>query len=177
MSDGKGHLAGWKAGLPSMAAFGMFSIVFLATNGHGKEVPLALGTLLGYGAGLFVDPDLDMRGITDSEKRMARTIILIPAVWWSAIYADIMHRIFGGHRGISHVPILGTLTRFMWFSLPVFCLLLARHVSLDIINDPPTITFGLFLLWAGCFVGLCLSDMVHILLDFIFSERGRKKRK
>ena len=55
------------------------------------------------------------------------------------------------HRGISHVPVIGTIGRVAWFLGPAVWLL-----SKDVVE------WNTLLL---IFAGLCLSDLLHISMD------------
>lgn len=62
--------------------------------------------------------------------------------WWK-IYAQIFK-----HRGLSHIPIVGTLLRLLWLGWPIFLTIL----------EPK-----LLWLWGG----LLVADIAHIILDAI----------
>lgn len=65
------------------------------------------------------------------------------------------------HRGISHAPIIGTLTRILWLCLffwILFAFLDWTLPSLEKLNQP-YIWFGL--------IGLAISDLFHLFLDRI----------
>lgn len=93
---------------PAAAALGM-----IVTGDVGGVVAGALGCLLG----LFIDPDLDQEMVTSSEWRVIKLPVvgkLLGSAWvglWMP-YALMMP-----HRGLSHMPILGTLTRVGYLSL------------------------------------------------------------
>lgn len=113
-----------------------------------------LGCLLG----LLLDPDLDQDTMmTSSEVRAKRILLTIPilghiafAVWfgWWTVYG-LCHK----HRGISHTPILGTLTRMLWLA-PLWIVLYVRKVEID-----PLMALCLF-------AGLVISDIGHYLRDY-----------
>lgn len=113
-------------------------------------VSLCYGTIetaiMGAGAltGLIIDPDLDQDGWTISEARVGKIWFLL---WYP--YGKLFK-----HRGISHWPIIGTLTR-AWFILP-----LAFWIDLQIV-----------LLFFG---GLCLADILHIIMDWSTTWFNRK---
>lgn len=105
----------------------------------------------------YIDPDADLLGITSSEWRAMRDLGVLGflIVWWMMPYAYIM-KWFGGHRGISHIHIVGTLTRVLWLAWLPAWLLFKQDVSLGLY------TTSFFL---GVFLGLSLADSVHIFLD------------
>jgi len=67
------------------------------------------------------------------------------------------------HRGLSHWPVVGTADRTLWFLGPALAAWLATGRELD--------WEGLALLFAG----LCLSDGLHELVDWL--EKKTKKRR
>lgn len=77
------------------------------------------------------------------------------------------------HRGLSHMPIVGTLTRVVYILLVVYCLLVLANMSFDLgwkISgrdlkeiDRNTVVWGL--------CGLCLPDIFHIVADRCFKNR------
>ena len=79
------------------------------------------------------------------------------AAWWMMPYAYIM-RFFGGHRGLAHVHVIGTLTRVVWVGL-----LPALFFWLAEVSFPFQTLLFVFLI--GTVLGLMLADSVHILLD------------
>lgn len=72
-------------------------------------------------------------------------------------YARLAH-----HRGLSHLPIIGTLTRLAYIS-PL--LIIAAYFG---------VPFGPWFLWV--LLGLMLSDTVHFIHDRIYSARKRRLR-
>ena len=118
--------------------------------------------LMGGGcvAGIFLSPDLDQETLTTSE-----TIFLkIPYVGW--VFTGLMFAYWLGyavmfkHRGISHWPVVGTITRMMYISFTFVIILVLWHVNLF------TIVLPYFPLW---FLGLCISDVGHYLRDWVGS--------
>jgi len=76
------------------------------------------------------------------------------------------------HRGFSHVPILGTLTRIVYILLLVYVLCAVANalfdmgweLSIDKLKDIDKKT----VLWGVC--GLCLPDLFHIVADRMFKN-------
>jgi uncharacterized metal-binding protein len=112
-----------------------------------------LATGLGSLGGLILTPDLDVNTGSISQIRVRKWFG--PAVgslwfvyWWA----------YGGmfsHRGISHWPIIGTLTRILYGGLLLWPFLqLPNH------------------LWAWMLLGLMLSDLAHYLLDSLDKAVG-----
>ncbi len=108
--------------------------------------------------GLILDPDLDQDTMmTSSEVRAKRILMRIPilgpivfALWfgWFTVYG-----ILTPHRGISHVPVIGTITRVIWL-FPIWILLYLGKVQIPIL---PAICV---------FAGLCISDWGHYMRDY-----------
>lgn len=74
--------------------------------------------VLGNLAGLVLDPDLDHEMVTASEWRVRRVFGVLIGGLWVAVwmpYAMLMP-----HRGVSHWPVIGTLTRLVYLGLLVF---------------------------------------------------------
>ena len=98
-------------------------LVGLGLNG---DLPWWIGilTYVGYYVGYsylsrYLDPDSDQLSLTSSEGRLMRELGILGflVVWWMLPYAYIM-KWFGGHRGLAHVHILGTMTRVLWAFCP-----------------------------------------------------------
>ncbi|MCS7240430.1 MAG: DUF2227 family putative metal-binding protein [Candidatus Bipolaricaulota bacterium] len=107
-------------------------------------LPFSVGYL---GGSLLLSPDLDLRG-----SRAARRWGCLRVIWWP--YALLFR-----HRGLSHHPLFGPLTRFLYLGawLAGLGVLLVRLG----LQFPPT-------LWAWlipALVGLWVPQLLHILLD------------
>ncbi len=106
---------------------------------HFNEVASFAGAFI-YGT-LFLHPDLD---IAHKTKLLSlRGILTFPFRPYSLIFS---------HRGISHLPIIGTLTRVAWL-LAIFWLF-----------SMPIWTMPFFWFAVG---GLAFADLCHILLDYV----------
>lgn len=123
-------------------------------------------------AGLILDPDLDQFAVTSSEwrvKRVAANVpilgVLVAGLWvgWWFVYAAVFNSgankswpkaLRLTHRGLSHTPILGTLTRILWL-LPAYLLL---HNVLGFTITPE------HAIMLAC--GLSIADIGHWLRDF-----------
>lgn len=100
-------------------------------------------TLFGMLLGVFVNPDLDI-----AEKLRG---------WWGFIW-KIYGKLFR-HRGISHFPVFGTLTRVIYIMVP--SIVVFYFLGIDFWDLPHK--FLLFML-----AGLCVSDIIHLCLDLVF---------
>jgi uncharacterized metal-binding protein len=155
MADGKTHERLTLKTLP----LAVFCGGIAAYGGH----DVALFALpLGHAIGIIIGPDLDLRTRTRAERHLQRIALLTwPLLIMSTCYAIV----FGGgrwpftHRGISHWPVIGTLTRWLWFGGPIVVLLIATGNATALTGAWPA------LFWM--FVGNCLSDFVHIIADAV----------
>ncbi len=133
-----------------------------------RQEHLTNGVLLAFSAlgaisNLALSPDLD-GSCSMSIIRWKRTNILI-ALWWKG-YNKIAR-----HRGRSHIPVIGTLSRLLWLILPVLILLLASVLSGFVIDNGMretlwaiTHTFSIpFICWLS---GLMLADTLHAIMDW-----------
>jgi len=110
MADGKTHarIAGTGAVVTCIAA--PVALVY----GHAPP-DVAIGAVVGAACGYFATPDLDIPHRTHEEWRMIKRLPVLGRLW--AAYWAAYGQLFT-HRGISHAPVLGTLTRagygFWW---------------------------------------------------------------
>jgi len=155
MADGKTHERLTLKTLPLAIFLGGIA----ACGGH----DVALFALpMGHAMGIIIGPDLDLRTRTRAERHLQRIALLTwPLLVMSTLYAIV----FGSgrwpftHRGISHWPVIGTLTRWLWFFGPVALLLVVTGNETALTSAWPA------LFWA--FTGNCLSDLVHIIADAV----------
>lgn len=170
MPSGEIHLRFNRRSSPVFVILGALMLVF------GEPGILAF---VGYLFGLlfvsrYIDPDADQLGLTQAEGRAMREWKITRVkpiqeiggclgfllVWWMFPYAYIM-KYFGGHRGLSHVPIIGTISRLIWLFSPLFFAWWWYYYPWQSYVVP----FGI-----GLFCGLSVADVLHIFLDF----RGSK---
>lgn len=87
------------------------------------------------------------RGPREHERRIRRVYSVVirrwppPLRWWLYVYALIFK-----HRGVSHHPLFGTLTRLIWLVFPLFLIIVNRDIL-------------------GVWIGVWFSDLLHILAD------------
>ena len=109
----------------------------------------AIGAVIGAVCGYVVTPDIDLATLTREEHRMRRRFGFLGRLWvaYWAPYGSMMT-----HRGISHAPVIGTLTRALysfWWLIP----------WLSTVWDDNATLFGfLFLFW-------CAQDIGHLAFD------------
>ena len=124
----------------------MASIVFISGVFLGciKTVLLVIAGML---SGVFLTPDLDL-----AESRFG--------IW--TLYGKLFK-----HRGISHVPVIGTLTRLVYILWIPLLIMVIYRVSFDV----PWNTVGLL------FIGLCIADTLHVTLDKIVTAYKTRSNK
>ena len=137
--------------------------IFLGGIAACGEHDVALFALpIGHAIGIIIGPDLDLRTRTRAERHLQRIALL---TWPLLIMSNLYAIVFGSgrwpftHRGISHWPVIGTLTRWLWFGGPVALLLVVTGNETALTSAWPA------LFWA--FTGNCLSDLVHIIADAV----------
>ena len=137
MSSGKVHFSvSITAAIPLAAA----SILTTVTTHDPAMLGLALGAL----TGCIVTPDNDHEWTTESEQVVYRVSKPLGAMWelfWRPY--DLLH----AHRGSSHTYPVGTLVRFLYlFWLPI------------LLWPQP-------MFWLLAFVGVSVSDLLHLWYD------------
>ena len=95
--------------------------------------------LVGVLSGLVLTPDLD---------QMERKV----GFWW--LYGKLFK-----HRGASHIPVLGTLTRVVYAGI-------IPAVAITWLGAWGALPWRTMAIW---FAGLCIADIVHITMDITWS--------
>jgi uncharacterized metal-binding protein len=145
--------------------------------------------LINYPLGNICEPDNDLIGTTTSEGKVLRfTRKFSPlggffgVIWvnWWTIYAFIMSY-FGGHRGLSHTHILGTLTRIIFFNIPIvvsfFIGAKLANIEYIILYKLLFLEYLLFPYLLGQFLALTISDEIHLFCDSKFFKHYFLKEK
>lgn len=159
MPDGKTHRKIWKFFIPLPLLIGFaFSII-----GYWYfSIFILLGYLL---HGLGITNDLDLIGINSDEALWIKSVIFLPLILLSTLYARIIQKL-GGHRSfLSHGYIISSVIRLAWFSLPF--VLIFRHFF----TDP------LYIEFLGLLTGLSIADSIHTTADAIVGEMNFKGLK
>ena len=161
-----------------LIGIGVFSFGIIRERYYLSEV--ALWFVVWYWAGRYVDPDLDLQGITMAEGRMLREldflgVLLVPVTAFYAAgigYAirkfGIQGAIGGSHRTwLTHSLIPGTMIRQLLIcSILVFVLNLAnRSLSALFGGSLQFAPWDLVAFVTGQFLGLGAADILHISLD------------
>jgi len=170
MPPGHVHYKIWKGTLifiPIAAAIVYYAALYTRSF---NPVISALGVLIGGLLGRWIDPDLDLIGITNSESRMMRDLKLFGALltaWWIP-YSYLMRFVGIGKKGhrnfFSHFPGVSTLIRMLWLAaFPPFSF--GAYWLMDHFTPPPWLTPYGSALALGIFVGLTVTDTTHYIAD------------
>lgn len=163
MSSGKVHARVAGALLVPLSAAG----VFLSAT----DLSFGAGWMAGALLGVLITPDIDQETTTLEEGRVYRLSFLLGLLWqwlwWP--YAKVFR-----HRGISHVLIIGTATRFAYLNcviIPAIWLwgigastwycrsMQCAPIDFAVFPYPWTVYAGAFCAWA-------IQDGGHILFDY-----------
>ncbi len=107
-------------------------------------------------ATFFMNPDMDLQH--SYKLSSLRGLLSLPFLGYSRVFK---------HRGISHHPILGTLTRIVWVTCFGILLLGFYKPFLHSLNDICFFVKHNQDLFIYLFSGILLADLSHILLDWI----------
>ena len=129
-----------------------------ARQGHLLE-----GTLMAAGAAsaLILSADLD-QPYSMARLRLTRRGGIV-AQTWCTVYDQLFR-----HRGLSHVPVIGTLTRLVWLVGPLAILAFVFALS-----PPPVEWWQPVSWWVG---GLMLADTLHSVLDWLGTAIKRVRK-
>lgn len=128
--------------------------------------PIAVGSVLGYWAGRFIGPDMDLVGITYGEGEMMRRFGCLGGILVS--YFTFYGFVFrGSHRSFwTHGIILSTAIRFIYtFWIPALLMYNRQWLS-----------YSIYLGALGIFLGMCFSDFIHIIADWASPDTKRRNR-
>ncbi len=128
-----------------------------------RQGHFAEGALMAVGAAssVILSPDLD-NSYSMARLRLTRRGGLVAQAW-----CTVYDRLFR-HRGLSHVPVIGTLTRLAWLVGPLAILAFLCYLS------PPPVEWWPVLWWMG---GLMLADILHVAMDWTGTAIKRKWRR
>lgn len=119
-----------------------------------------MGILVGYLMARYVEPDLDLFGITSSEGRMIHDFKILGA-FMVAYWVPYGYLFREHHRSFwTHFPLVSGLIRMLYMSPPTLYLLYR---------------FRLWEWWMvpftfGIWIGLSVNDALHFLADLIVGE-------
>lgn len=128
----------------------------IATGIALTSVPHGVGAAIGCFLGIAMTPDLDQISISKSEWRLVKKFgpfgFLWCSYWW--LYARIIpHRSFW-----SHFPIVGTVIRTLYITIPIIGLCIWKGYAPNI----PQFVIDILI---GGFIGLSVSDTLHWAMD------------
>lgn len=163
MPDGKTHHKIWKVGILGLPLYSAGATMLAVPLVHGDWLYFLAGLPAGYILGLFIDPDLDIVGMTQAEGRMLNTFPIIGNImvgYWT-VYGAFFRR---HHRSWqTHGPMISTAIRYIYaFWWLVF---LDRWWNI-------WATFFVI----GMFFGTCYADILHWAADVITGEIGKRSR-
>jgi uncharacterized metal-binding protein len=170
MTDGR-----WHESLACVLVLAAGIVVVVLANDHGVQ-ELALAFLAGEWLGVYlVTPDVDFLTVTHAESRWFRDpksrdpLSLLVAfarhgLGLLALCLGFWPGALLNHRGVSHVPVLGSLVIAMLMipSLPGLVLLTWLWVKgqLGILWSPMA---------GAAWAGFCFAHLVHIVADWLWS--------
>lgn len=130
--------------------------------------------MIGGFLGLLITPDIDHHARTVEEVRFYQ-LGKVPGVVWEWLWYG--YALFVPHRGLSHWPVIGTLSRMLYLAvlLRVASWLLAGFTG-DVCHfadcEGVTVPLGAMALllsyqslWAGVLLGWIMQDLGHLLFD------------
>lgn len=125
------------------------------------DFQFAIGNIIGYSCGRWVDPDWDIMGTNNAEGRMVKELPLIGHFLYgiSSTYGSIFRRL---HRSfITHFPFVSTAIRW-WFVMLLPYLITERFGFMFF--------YGVERFWLGTWVGLSQADAIHWWLDKSYGD-------
>lgn len=143
-------------------------VVALATVSRPDLIPWVMGGY--FFGGYLLSPDLDVNGANNCLKRWQ--IAGLGWYWWP-------YRVLFKHRGISHWPVAGSLTRVAWLVIPpLYIRVLLAPMPMDYLLA----LWNAWPLWwqpaAAILAGVEASAIIHLFGDSAFYRRfSRKKRR
>lgn len=115
-------------------------------------------------AGLLLTPDLDINNGSISNHHARRTFGQVVGIIWEVAWKPYSWII--PHRSpLSHAPVIGTALRLFYLSCVVYLLLRLAGIAV-----PTVIPTALPWWFPFVFIGLCLSDTAHYILDLFLKE-------
>ncbi len=116
------------------------------------KLPFAAGYLVGT---FWLTPDLDLSTSRPSRRWGMLRLFWLPYTWLFP------------HRGLSHLPLLGAFTRVLYLA----ALAGVGLWALDSLGYRFQLNFPLGQGWLSFFTGILIADLIHLLLDTLFTRR------
>lgn len=147
---------------------------------YSNNLKLSVGLLAGSIFATFITPDLDVDNGNITNKILKNKSKLLEKVF--RLITTPYRKLFK-HRGRSHIFIVGTLGRILYFSIILFILFLIFNLITmkeflffsTKIDDLKNATINHFVF--GFLFSACVLDGVHILADKIVSKFKKKNRR
>ncbi|WP_373541140.1 DUF2227 family putative metal-binding protein [Chamaesiphon sp.] len=145
MSSGKAHDLSIAIMLPPVV---ITAFIYLPTFIHTAAAPIIAisGYLIG---GVWMSPDIDLK-----QSRPSQRLSILSPLWKP-------YRKASGHRGFSHVPVVGTLSRMIYIAIP------AIFWALIVSYNPTNFLWQNRENLAAIFLGLEASCFVHLIMDYV----------
>lgn len=140
-------------------------ITFIALGLTAVHWQLGLGVFLGYLLGYYIDPDLDQIGLSAAEGRWLDDFKILGALF---IALWIPYGYLAKHRGASHLPVVGTLSRWVYL-LGILGVVIRPDYNQSLQTIRPFLAF-----LGSVFLGNCISDVIHSGADFGYVKVKRK---
>ena len=179
MPSGQVHHSWWRHDLPYVVVLGVvLFVVGLFKSSYISE--FAVWMVVWYWTGRYIDPDLDLTGVTMAEGRLLRELGLLGVFLFAAtsFYAALIGWIIkkfkvkgaigGSHRTwLTHSIFPGTVIRVAMVDMPIY-------MSVNIVNDLIALVTSVSLIFSisdilafilAQVAGLGISDLRHITLD------------
>lgn len=145
-----GEVTGHSHTTATLAVTGLLCLAYALR----PDEPGALYAAIGSAATLLVNPDLDIENMDRNEHALVKHTFGLGFLWLMLWYPYA--RVFK-HRGISHWPVVGTLTRVLYLGVLLTLALMVTGMQVYIED---VISIG------GCVVvGMMISDCVHWGMD------------
>jgi len=158
MPPGFVHYRNWKAGwIVTTIASALFLYL--------ENWYVAIGLIVGYGLGYWLDNDLDQISITSAEGRMLKIPIL---GWFLVAYSSFYGAIFRNHHRSfwTHFPIFSTAIRVVYF---FWWIGLLYHYQWITFQDWHVLFYG------SAFAGLSFADYIHWFADTFDKTRYKTR--
>ena len=132
-------------------------VTFAKTNDIGISMAIGAGCLVGT----LVSCDLDVDGGNYSYYLVRRVTGNIGSFLWGVFWWP--YAVVVPHRStISHFPVISTIIRATYLLIPIIIIMMLLKIPLPTTISP---------LWTWAFLGLCLSDLLHIILDAFWKQK------
>lgn len=171
MSSGKTHAAAAKVMMIPIAA----ASAYLFSQGYAEA---SVGVIAGGIAAIFVTPDADVDGVSEEELRWFRINPILGHMWHLFWYA--YGKLFK-HRGISHVPFVGTATRILYIAVLITLLQLLFVIVFGPTNFTGadlyiSLIYNNFKFFCrGVFISWSFQDFIHIIFDICSTWLKRRR--